>query len=69
MTDAHLKALFAEDQPPARDPAFSAAVMAAGVRRRFLWDVARLSGVRTGATALVRTIASLSAQSMVWLTL
>jgi hypothetical protein len=45
MTDAHLKALFAEDEPPARDPAFSAAVMADIARRRFVLDVAWLSGV------------------------
>ncbi|MBX3482295.1 hypothetical protein [Phenylobacterium sp.] len=44
MTDAHLKALFAQDEPPARDPAFSAAVMEAVARRRFLLDVAWLSG-------------------------
>lgn len=44
MTDAHLKALFAEDEPPARDPAFSAAVMEAVARRRFVLDVAHLSG-------------------------
>jgi len=44
MTDAHLKALFAEDEPPARDPAFSAAVMSRVARRRFVVDVARLAG-------------------------
>ncbi|MBL8552971.1 MAG: hypothetical protein JNL41_01745 [Phenylobacterium sp.] len=44
MTDAHLKALFAQDEPPARDPAFSAAVMEAVARRRFVLDVAWLSG-------------------------
>lgn len=42
--DARLKALFAEDEPPARDPAFSAAVMEAVARRRFVLDVAWLSG-------------------------
>ena len=47
MTDAddRLKVLFAMDEPPARDPAFSTAVMAEIARRRFLVDVAMLSGV------------------------
>ena len=40
--DARLKALFAQDEPPARDPVFSAAVMAEVVRRRFLADMALL---------------------------
>jgi hypothetical protein len=46
MTDAddRLAALFAEDEPPARDPAFSAAVMQEIARRRFQTDVALLSG-------------------------
>jgi hypothetical protein len=43
--DVRLKDLFAEDAPLARDPAFSAAVMEKIVRRRFVVDVARLSGV------------------------
>jgi hypothetical protein len=43
--DARLKALFAEDAPPARDPAFSAAVMEALARRRFRMDLALLAGV------------------------
>ena len=47
MTDAddRLRALFAQDEPPARDPAFSSAVMEAIVRRRFMIDLAMLSGV------------------------
>lgn len=47
MTDAddQLKALFAMDEPPARDPAFTTAVMGEIARRRFLMDVAMLSGV------------------------
>jgi len=36
--DDRLKALFAYDEPPARDPAFSAAVMEKIMRRRFLAD-------------------------------
>jgi hypothetical protein len=43
--DDRLKALFAQDEPPARDPAFSTAVMEAVVRRRFIEDLALLSGV------------------------
>ncbi len=51
--DDRLKALFACDEPPARDPAFSSAVMEKLVRRRFLADVAMLSGVSAlGGTAL-----------------
>ena len=47
MTDAdgRLRALFAQDEPPARDPAFSSAVMEGIVRRRFMIDLAMLSGV------------------------
>ena len=41
--DARLKALFAGDEPPARDPAFSTAVMAEVARRRFLGDMALLA--------------------------
>jgi hypothetical protein len=43
--DDRLKALFAYDEPPARDPAFTSAVMGEVMRRRFLADVAMLSGV------------------------
>ena len=41
--DARLKALFAEDEPPARDPAFSTAVMAEVARRRFVADMGLLA--------------------------
>ena len=51
--DDRLKALFAYDEPPARDPAFSAAVMEKIMRRRFLADMAVLSGVSAlGGAAL-----------------
>ena len=51
--DDRLKALFAYDEPPARDPAFSSAVIEELMRRRFLADVAMLSGVSAlGGTAL-----------------
>jgi len=42
--DDRLKALFARDEPPARDLTFSTAVMAEIARRRFMQDVALLSG-------------------------
>ena len=49
MTDAddRLRALFAEDAPPARDPVFSTAVMEEIVRRRFIGDVALLAVTAT----------------------
>jgi hypothetical protein len=43
--DDRLKALFAADEPPARDPAFSAAVMERLARRRCLQDLAFLGGL------------------------
>jgi hypothetical protein len=55
MTDADdtLRALFAADRPPVRDPVFQAAVMEAVARRRFQFDVALLSGATAlGALAL-----------------
>ena len=58
MTDAddRLKALFAQDEPPARDAAFSAAVMAEVVRRRFIVDMALLATATTaGAFVLSRS--------------
>ncbi len=45
--DARLRALFASDEPPARDPLFSTAVMEEIARRRFIEDVAKLVGVAT----------------------
>lgn len=53
MTDADLKALFAEDEPPARDPAFSAAVMAEVIRRRFIVDMALLATAATAGAFLL----------------
>ncbi|MEW5686941.1 MAG: hypothetical protein AB1942_18640 [Pseudomonadota bacterium] len=41
--DDRLAALFAEDAPPARDPAFTAEVMAAVARRRLWSDLAGLA--------------------------
>ena len=54
--DARLKRLFAEDEPPARDPAFSTAVMAEIARRRFVVDMILLSvATVTGAVVLWAT--------------
>lgn len=51
--DDRLKALFAADLPPARDPAFEAAVFETLARRAFLLDLAGLSAVSlAGAAAL-----------------
>jgi hypothetical protein len=43
--DDRLKALFAQDAPPASDPVFSAAVMERLVRRRWMQDMALLGGL------------------------
>jgi len=43
--DDRLTALFAQDEPPSHDPAFSAAVMERLVRRRWLQDMAFLAGL------------------------
>jgi hypothetical protein len=43
--DDRLKALFALDEPPARDPAFSAAVVERLARRRCLQDCAFLGAL------------------------
>jgi len=51
--DDRLKALFAEDEPPARDAVFSAAVMAEVVRRRFIVDMALLATVATASGFLL----------------
>jgi hypothetical protein len=42
-SDDRLKALFAADLPPARDPAFQANVLAALVRHRFLGELGLIS--------------------------
>lgn len=50
--DAQLKALFAVDEPPARDPAFQTAVMEAVAQRKFVMDVTVVSagaGLLAGA--------------------
>lgn len=41
--DARLSAFFAASEPPARDPAFTAAVMEAVARDRFRWEMAQLA--------------------------
>jgi hypothetical protein len=51
--DDRLRALFAADAPPARDPHFSAAVIEALERRQFLLDVGAWAGAcLIGAIAL-----------------
>ncbi|MFL5295903.1 MAG: hypothetical protein ACJ798_05925 [Phenylobacterium sp.] len=45
QADDRLKALFALDEPPARDPAFSTAVLERMMRRRFQEEVLMLCGV------------------------
>ena len=51
--DRRLAALFALDEPPARDPAFSAAVVERLARRRCLLDLAFLGALSAvGALAL-----------------
>ena len=45
LADDRLKALFAQDEPPMRDTAFSAEVMEKVMRQRFRDEVALLSGV------------------------
>jgi hypothetical protein len=46
--DDRLKALFAQDEPPPRDPAFSTQVMERVMRRRFQEEVAWLSVLALG---------------------
>ena len=43
--DERLRALFAQDEPPPRDPVFQAAVMERLARRRCLQDLAFLAGL------------------------
>jgi len=51
--DSRLKAIFAADTPPARDPAFAAEVAQALARRRLLGDLALLGGATAaGGVAL-----------------
>ena len=53
QADDRLKALFAEDQPPAQDATFTMGVMEKVMRQRFREDVALLSGVSVvGAGAM-----------------
>jgi len=53
QADDRLRALFAQDEPPAQDPVFAMSVMEQVMRQRFREDVALLSGVSViGAGAL-----------------
>ncbi|MCI3133866.1 hypothetical protein [Phenylobacterium aquaticum] len=51
--DDRLKALFAADLPPARDPVFQAAVFERLARRAFLLDMAGLSAISLVGAALL----------------
>lgn len=51
--DLRLKALFAADDPPRRDPAFEAAVLAEAARYRFAADMGLLAGVCVAAGFLL----------------
>ena len=53
QADDRLKALFAQDEPPARDAAFSMAVMERLMRRRLVEEVAMLSGVSALGAAVL----------------
>lgn len=53
MMDADLKALFAEDEPPARDVVFQAAVMEEVIRRRFVIDMSLLAMASTAGAFLI----------------
>ncbi len=48
--DERLAALFAAEQPPARDPAFQAGVLAAMARQRFVADMLLMATVAILAT-------------------
>lgn len=52
--DAHLKALFAGDEPPPRDPVFATAVMERLARRRWLEDLGLLAGLSVVGGAALR---------------
>lgn len=54
--DDRLKALFAEDEPPGRDPAFSAEVMTEIARRRFLADMSLLAAAAAAGGFLLWAI-------------
>ena len=49
--DRRLAELWAQDEPPARDPAFVIAVMETAARRRLLWRVLALAPVAAAAGA------------------
>lgn len=54
--DDHLAALFAQDLPPARDPAFSAAVLEALARRRFRRELAVIALASLAAAAALTVL-------------
>lgn len=54
--DDHLAALFSQDLPPVRDPAFSATVLEAVARRRFRRDLAFIAMVSLAAAAALAVL-------------
>jgi hypothetical protein len=61
QADARLAALWAADEPPAADPQFVIAVMAAAARRRFAWDLIGLAPLVIAAAAILWAAAPLLA--------
>lgn len=55
--DARLSALWALDEPPARDPGFEVAVMARILRRRLWGDIAALVPVVVGLSIVAWVLA------------
>ena len=54
--DDHLAALFVEDLPPARDPAFSALVLEVVARRRFQQEMVFIAAASLVGAAVLATL-------------
>ncbi len=59
VDEGRLAALWALDEPPARDPAFELAVMARLLRRRLWVDIATLAPIIVGAGIVLWTLTPL----------
>ena len=59
VDEARLQALWAPDEPPARDPAFDLAVMQRLLRRRLWLDFAALTPIVLGAGIVLWTLTPL----------
>jgi hypothetical protein len=57
--DSRLQALWALDEPPARDVAFELAVMARALRRRLWADIAALTPIVAGAAVVLWSLTPL----------